>query len=288
MLIASIDAFMPIVDDPYVFGQIAAANALSDVYAMGGTPLFALAFCGFPQGKLDLEILRKIMQGGADKAQEAGVVVAGGHTIDDDEPKYGLAVVGRAHPDEIVTNAGARIGDRLVLTKVLGSGIITTAARADVAPEGSLAQAIEQMLQLNRTAAQVAQEVGIHAGTDISGYGLLGHGLEMAEASGVRLQFYASKVRMMPAALELARQVIVPAGLVSNQEHVTPKTTVAAGVTGEVLRVLCDPQTSGGLLMAVEAGRANDLVERQRAAGEVAEIVGRVTEGDPGTLAVLA
>ncbi len=268
MLIASIDAFMPIVDDPYVFGQIAAANALSDVYAMGGTPLFALAFCGFPQGKLDLEILRKIMQGGADKAQEAGVVVAGGHTIDDDEPKYGLAVVGRAHPDEIVTNAGARIGDRLVLTKVLGSGIITTAARADVASEGSLAQAIEH--------------------TDISGYGLLGHGLEMAEASGVRLQFYASKVRMMPAALELARQVIVPAGLVSNQEHVTPKTTVAAGVTGEVLRVLCDPQTSGGLLMAVEAGKANDLVERQRAAGEVAEIVGRVTEGDPGTLAVLA
>jgi len=285
-LVATIDIFTPIVDDPYTFGQIAAVNSLNDIYAMGGRPLLALNFCGFPKDTLSLDTLRAILQGGADKCAEAGVCVGGGHTVDDAEPKYGLAVIGQIHPDRIITNAGAQPGDVLILTKPLGLGLITTAAKMDAAPAGSLAAAVEIMLRLNASASAAMQEVGVHAATDITGYGLLGHALEVAQASQVQLEFEAGRVPILEAALGLAAAGYAPGGLYANREFVEPALTVTGDVAEDRLAVLCDPQTAGGLLIAVAPDRAEALIAALERGGDMAAVIGRVTDGLPATIVV--
>ncbi len=250
-LILTVDFFTPIVDDPYTFGQIAAANALSDVYAMGGRPLTALNIVAFPACELDGETLPAILRGGADKVAEAGAVIAGGHTIDDAQPKYGLSVTGVVHPGKIWTNAGARPGDALVLTKPIGTGVLATAAKAGMFPAG-VAASIETMAALNAKAAAAAADHPIHACTDITGFGLLGHLFELAGASGMRAEIASAALPLLPDAAEAAAMGLVPAGAYRNRDYLAA-VTFAAGVP-EPLRDLCfAPQTSGGLLFALPA-----------------------------------
>lgn len=264
-LIQTVDFFTPVVDDPYSFGQIAAANALSDVYAMGGRPLTALNIVAFPICELEQDILPAILRGGYDKVAEAGAVIVGGHTIDDPEPKYGLSVTGIAHPDKIWTNAGALPGDALILTKPLGTGILVTAARADLFPAGAAA-ARESMAALNKTAAEAADAFPIHACTDITGFGLLGHLGEMTKASGVRAEIAAAALPLLPDAAEAAAMGLIPAGAYANRDYLTD-VTFTAGVP-EYLRDICfDPQTSGGLLFALPAAAAEDFLAALRQAG---------------------
>ncbi|MDN5347202.1 MAG: selenide, water dikinase [Clostridia bacterium] len=284
-LIQTIDFFTPIVDDPYLFGQIAAANALSDVYAMGGRPLTAMNVVAFPASKLDLAVLGEILKGGADKILEAGALLVGGHTIEDDEPKYGLAVTGIVHPDKVVTNCGARPGDRLVLTKPLGTGIIATAIKAGLADKEVEAQAAGLMAALNRMAAEAMVGVGVHACTDITGFGLLGHALEMANGSRVSLKFAASEVPVLPAAKEFAAMGLIPGGAYRNRKFVGDRVSFAKGVP-EVLRdVFFDPQTSGGLLIAVAPDKADRLLRECEARGVKAVVVGEVLE--PGEVKLI-
>lgn len=286
-LIQTVDFFTPVVDDPYLYGQIAAANALSDVYAMGGWPLTAMNITCFPTGKLDLGILREILQGGADKIVEAGAVLVGGHTIRDDEPKYGLAVTGIVHPEKVITNAGARPGDLLVLTKPLGIGIITTAIKGGVAPEEAVQEAVRWMTRLNREAAAAMQEVETHACTDITGFGLLGHALEMATASGVALVIDSQQVPVIAGAADLARMGILPGGARANRRFVDVHVTWPAGIPAETQDILCDPQTSGGLLIAVGREDGSVLVEKLSRAGlTYAAVIGEVTAEEAGRLIV--
>ena len=287
-LVATIDVFTPVVDDPYTFGQIAAVNALSDVYAMGARPLFALNFCGFPADKLPLEALQQILQGGADKCAEAGVCIGGGHTIEDDEPKYGLAVIGQVHPDEVITNAAAQPGDALVLTKPIGVGLVTTAAKMDAAAQEALEEATRHMLRLNAAASEVMRETGVRAATDITGYGLLGHALELARASSVRLQFDVPAVPLLETAIGLAMDGFIAGGLCLNREFVEPALTADPDLPDVLIQVLCDPQTAGGLLIAVAPDRLDHLVAGLRRSGDMAAVIGRVAEGPPGTLELLA
>lgn len=284
-LVQTVDFFTPIVDDPYAFGQIAAANALSDIYAMGGTPFLALNVVCFPVKKLGTEILAEILRGGADKVAEAGVALAGGHTVEDDVPKYGLAVSGTVHPDAILTNATSRPGNRLVLTKPLGTGVITTAIKADMCPEEVAAAAIASMQALNAAAARVMREVGAEAGTDVTGFGLLGHALEMAVASKVGLRIEAASVPLLPGALELARMGLLPGGAHANARHVQESVRFAPGVPPELRDLLADPQTSGGLLMAVAPEKTSELLERLHTAGVTAAAIGEVTD-ESGIIAV--
>jgi selenide,water dikinase len=284
-LIQTVDFFTPVVDDPYLFGQIAAANSLSDVYAMGGRPLTALNIVGFPLGLLDGEVLLAILQGGQDKVMEAGAVLVGGHTIDDHEPKYGLSVTGTVHPDRVLTNAGARPGDVLILTKSLGTGILATAARAELFPEGVQAAACS-MATLNRVAAELAEAYPIHACTDITGFGLLGHLSEMAVASGVRMEIAASKLPLLRDAAEAASFGLVPAGAYANRDYLRQVTFDPA--VPENIRDLCfDPQTSGGLLYSLEAKEAESLLQVLRAAGiEQAAIIGQIIAEGRGEIHV--
>jgi len=265
-LVQTVDVFTPIVDDPYTFGQIAATNALSDVYAKGGRPLLALNIAGFPR-KLPLDILAEILRGGGDKALEAGVSIVGGHTIDDPEPKYGLAVTGLVHPARFVSNAGAREGDVLFLTKPLGIGVITTGIKQDKTPPDVAAEAVRVMNMLNRAASEAMIQVGVHAATDITGFGLLGHLYEMVDASGVGARILAAAVPLLPGAADLAAHGAVAGGTARNLEWLADKVRWATPIDDTTRILLADAQTSGGLLIAVPADRAAALEHALRARG---------------------
>jgi selenide,water dikinase len=286
-LVVTADFFTPIVDDAYTFGAIAAANALSDVYAMGGTPLMAVNLVAFPAAQLPLPVLSAILRGGADKAREAGIQILGGHSIDDPEPKYGLAVVGTVHPERVVRNRGGRPGDRLVLTKPLGTGIISTAVKHGVAPGGAQAAAVASMLRLNGAAAQVmAQAAGVHAATDVTGFGLLGHLHFLAKASQLAARVIAAAVPVLPGAEELADAGEVPGGTGSNERFLRPRVHWSSSVAAARRSVLADAQTSGGLLIAVSHGDARQLAGGLRANGADAAIIGELTPGVPGQIDV--
>jgi selenide,water dikinase len=289
-LVQTVDYFTPVVDDPYDFGRVAAANALSDVYAMGAEPFMALNLVGFPTGILPLSVLQDILRGGAAVCGEAGVAVVGGHSIDDPEPKFGLAVTGRARPEDIWLNRTARDGDLLVLTKPLGIGILTTAIkRGRLSPE-EIRAAVDLMTTLNRDAADAAREVGVHAATDVSGYGLLGHLHEMAHGSGLEAEVWAGEVPFLSARVrELAAEGVVPGGSKRNLQFVVEKGAVfEAGLAPEEEILLADAQTSGGLLLAVGEDRAPSLVAALRARKTpAAATVGRLRAGRPGVIRVL-
>jgi len=285
-LIHTLDFFTPVVDDPYVFGQIAAANALSDVYAMGGTPLLALNIACFPTC-FPPELMGAILKGGADKVKEAGALIAGGHTISDEEPKYGLSVTGLVHPNGMVTNAGAQVGDVLVLTKPLGTGIILTAAKADLAQKDVVALVEESMATLNRNAAQAMVAQSVVACTDITGFGLLGHGHEMAVASGVALKIRAAQVPLFRDVLAYARMGLIPGGAYRNREYLKGKVSFGAGVHEALQIAFFDPQTSGGLLLSIAAHKVDHLLADLKARGVGdACIIGRVVAGKPGYIEV--
>jgi selenide, water dikinase len=286
-LVLTVDVLTPVADDPYVFGQIAAANSLSDVYAMGGTPLAALCVLGYPVGEVSHETVRNVLAGMWDKVREAGAVVAGGHTTKDVELKCGLAVTGLVHPDRVVTNAGARPGDALVLTKPLGIGIITTALRASLAPARAIEQANRVMCELNRAGAMVMTEVGVNSATDITGFGLLGHAWEMAQAGGVEVEIQARRVPIIPEAFDLARQSLFPAGSVKNHEFMKTRADFAPSVPEDLQMLLCDAQTSGGLLISLPAERAAGLCNRLLEVGVLqSAVIGRVLPG-PARISVV-
>jgi selenide,water dikinase len=266
-LIQTVDFFTPIVDDPYDYGQIAAANALSDVYAMGGTPRTALNLVCWPPSGLDPEILGAILAGGADKVHEAGCALIGGHSIQDEELKYGLAVTGIARPDAIVTNADARPGDGLVLTKPLGTGILTTALKHGARTSEEIVEAVTAMKALNGSAMAVAQRHALHAATDITGFGLLGHAIQMADASGVTLVFEADRIPTFAGVEELALEGQVPGGGFANRAYFGPRVAIDERVGEGHIRVAFDPQTSGGLLLAVPVEEASALVAALVASG---------------------
>lgn len=284
-LIQTLDFFTPIVDDPYMFGQIAAANSLSDVYAMGGKPLTAMNIVAFPIGCLPAEILGDILAGGQDKVIEAGAVIVGGHTVEDSEPKYGLSVTGIVHPDRIWKNSGAQPGDTLILTKAIGTGVLATAAKAEMFPEG-VAASMYSMAFLNRIAAEVAGEYTIHACTDITGFGLLGHVYEMASGSGVTIKLQADSIPLLPDAAEAAAMGLVPGGAYANREYLKT-VTIASSVPVHIQDLCFDPQTSGGLLLSVPANRANELLQELRQAGlKQAAIIGEVIQEGRGEIYV--
>lgn len=276
-LVQTVDFFPPIVDDPYTFGAIAAANALSDIYAMGGRPILALAIAAFPDD-LDPAIAAAILQGGANKAAEAGAVVAGGHTVVDREPKYGLCVTGLVDPARITAKVGARPGDRLLLTKPLGTGLITTALKRGAAPAEHLAAAVASMLRLNRRAAELSATVEVHAATDITGYGLLGHAAEIARRSAVGLRIDTARLPLLPGALDAARQGYVPGGLRRNREYLEGEGYVhySASIEEAIRLILFDPQTSGGLLIALPPAAAAQLQATCATHGEPCWAIGEV------------
>lgn len=286
-LVQTVDFFTPVVDEPYWYGAIAAANSFSDVYAMGGTPLTALNLVCFPIDSAPADILADILRGGYDKAQEAGVVILGGHSVDDPEPKYGMAVTGVVHPQKVITNADAKPGDLLVLTKPLGTGIITTAAKFDECPADVLDEAIRVMATLNAGAAQAMQEVGVHSATDVTGFGLIGHLHQMAQASGVAIRLHAGRVPLLPAAERLALQGNTTRGGSLNREYVAELLRFSDRVPLSLQHVLLDPQTSGGLVIAVEPERVSALLEALHARQTpCAEVIGEVLEGQPGQIVV--
>ena len=286
-LVLTVDFFPPIVDDPWSFGAIAAANAFSDVYAMGGRPILALNLVCFPTD-LPVEILGEVLNGGAAKAREAGALIVGGHTVNDQEPKYGMAVTGLVEPGRQVTNAGARPGDRLVLTKPLGSGIITTAGKNGVADPDTMSRAIEVMATLNNAASEAMMEVGINACTDITGFGLLGHLQSMVEASGVSARVHLSKLPLIEGTRGLAQAGVAPGGTHRNLESVEKVTSWDDSITQEDKLILSDAQTSGGLLIAVPEEKLTQLMESLSSRGvEEAAVVGEVVERDDAELHVL-
>jgi selenide,water dikinase len=277
-IIFTTDFFTPVVDDPYTYGAVAAANAMSDIYAMGGQVVLALSIAAFPP-KLPAPVISEIMRGAAEKVAEAGGVIAGGHTIDDDEPKFGLAVMGTVHPSRVGKKGGARPGDQLLLTKRLGVGIITTAAKGDQADPAHLDGAIQAMLQLNRKAAELAQQVTFHAMTDVTGFALLGHGYEMASQSGARFRFHFERLPFLDGAKEYADLWLFPAGACNNQrtfqDHVS-----FGGLAEEMQMLLFTPETSGGLLVALAPAEADRLEELCRRAGQSVWRVGEVVDGE--------
>ena len=276
LLLQSVDFFPPIVDDPYRFGQIAAANALSDVYAMGGYPLTAMNLVGFPE-KLDLGILREILAGGQSKIEESGAKLCGGHSVLDDEPKYGLSVTGFVEEDRVVRNAGARVGDVLVLTKPLGFGILTTALKRDFVSEAEIEDAVEVAATLNKGGRAALREVEVSAATDVTGYGFLGHLSEMLEASGLGAVVRRSEVPVWERSVSLAAEGCYPGGLKNNREYLGDKVT-PDGVGPEDLLPLYDPQTSGGLLVAVPEQQASAFVRVLERHATLAAVVGEVVE----------
>lgn len=290
-MVQTVDFFPPIVDDPFLFGQIAAANALSDIYAMGAKPAVAMNLLCVPSC-LEESVIRDILAGGHDKAFEACCAIGGGHTIQDNEPKYGLCVTGFVHPQRVLTNGGARPGDVLVLTKPLGSGVITTAAKADLAEAPALNTAYEQMAALNKSACELAAGLEVHGCTDVTGFGLLGHSLEMAQASGATLEITASALPLLPQARELAEMGIIPGGAYRNMDYVTPylQGDLAQWETGarrSVLDLMCDPQTSGGLLFALPEKAARELSSRLETVTPWARLIGRVLPKEDKPLALV-
>ena len=283
-IIQTLDFFPPPVDDPYLFGQIAAANSLSDVYAMGGKPITAMNIVAFPLCALGKEALAEILRGGAEKCIEAGAVIAGGHSIEDKEPKFGLSVTGIVHPDKVLANRGAKVGDVLVLTKPVGSGMLVTAAQAELFAD-SVAIAYSEMIRLNKYAAEIMVDYPVHACTDITGFGLLGHAFEMTAASEIKLVLDSATVPIFSDALAAAEMGFVPAGVYNNRKHYTA-VTFHESVSDALRDVLFDPQTSGGLLIALAKADALLMTERMVAAGIVAAIIGEVSEQGSGEIYV--
>jgi selenide, water dikinase len=273
-LVQTVDFFAPIVDDAYIFGQIAAANALSDVYAMGGEPLTALNIVGFPSGKLPISVLTDLLRGGQDKVHEAGALIVGGHTVIDEELKYGLAVTGRADPKHLLTNAGAVVRDRLYLTKPLGTGILSTAAKQDRLPRQQLQTLLASMTELNRDASRAALRVGVRCATDITGFGLLGHALHIARASNVTLRIEMGRVPELPGVRETLRAGVRTGGAERNEEYLRDLVDWAAA-SEEDRALAIDPQTSGGLLVAISRDRASEYVSLVPHAVEIGEVVER-------------
>jgi selenide,water dikinase len=281
-IVETVDFFTPVVDDPYWFGRIAAANAFSDIWAMGARPLFALNLVSWPVGRLSLDALGEVLRGGAEAASLAGAPVLGGHSIDDPEPKYGMAVTGIVHPRRVLRNVGARPGDVLVLTKPLGAGIVTTAIKRGIAPAALIERVVEVMSTLNRAAGEALAASGaVHALTDVTGYGLLGHGWEMAEGSGVALRLLASAVPVLDGVHELAAKDVVPGGTKANLKWVTPNLRVDPALPPTTAIVLADAQTNGGLLAAVDPERLEAVLASLREAGVAPAVVGEVLAGPP-------
>lgn len=287
-LIVTVDFFPPITDDPYEFGAIAAANSLSDVYAMGGKPLIALNVVGFP-ASLDKEILGKTLQGGYAKAAEAECLIVGGHTVDDPEPKYGLSVIGVVEPGRQISNANAQVGDVLVLSKPIGTGIITTAGKQGVVEPEVLAGAVDNMAALNRPASQAMQRVGVNAATDITGFGLLGHLKSMVKGSSVSAEVNLSAVPVLPGTRALLERGVAPGGTHRNVSSVNDVVDWHPDLTDDDKMLFCDAQTSGGLLMSVPAAKADTLVAALIEEGApCAAVVGKVTDGPAGTIVAVA
>jgi selenide,water dikinase len=277
-IVNTVDFFTPIVDDPYIFGQVAAANALSDIYAMGAEPRTALNIVGFPRGSLDLDVLAEIIKGGAERAKKAGTVVIGGHSIIDQELKYGMAVTGVVHPDQVIRNVGVRAGDALVLTKPLGTGIITTALKRRKASPKSVRAAVTSMITLNSTASRIMRKYPVHACSDVTGYGVLGHALEMASGTRVTIVLEAAKLPLLDGAARLAMEGHLTGGCKRNRTYLEDKVAIDPAVPEGLVEVAFDPQTSGGLLIALPQKEAPKLVKELRASGvKAATIVGHAT-----------
>lgn len=285
-LVVTVDFFSPVVDDPVDFGRIAAANALSDLYAMGARPLFVLNLFAFPRAYLDSGIPEGILEGGRLVAEEAGVPILGGHSIDDPEPKYGMVAIGEAHPERLITNSAARPGDVLVLTKPLGIGIITTALKADAAPPSVITRSVEVMTTLNRGAAEAMTSEGVKAGTDVTGFGLLGHLRVMARASGVAATVRADAVPILEGARPLAEAGHVPGGTKRNSRDLDPDLEVASGVDPVTRLLLCDAQTSGGMLMAVAPDRVEKVLAALKNRAPAAVRIGELHEGPAGHIRI--
>lgn len=288
-IVQTIDFFTPIVDDPFTFGQIAVTNALSDVYAMGGKPLTAMNVVCFPVGKMDIAILHDILLGGLDKMREAGVLLVGGHSVDDSELKYGLSVTGIVHPDKVLLNRGAKDGDKLILTKSLGTGIVSTALKRGIATPALVEKSIKSMTTLNRKAAELMSEVGgVHAVTDITGFGFLGHACEMIEDSSLRMIISASQVPIFPEIHELIEKGIVPGGLQRNKKFRFPLLNVSVDCPTWLLDALFDPQTAGGLLISLPPQEAEQLLARMHQENMAeASIVGEIVADEEWGIQVL-
>jgi len=285
-LIQTVDFFTPVVDDPYWFGQIAAANSLSDVYAMGGKPLTAMNIVCFPSQKLDYTVLAQMLKGGFDKVNEAGALMLGGHSVDDDEPKFGLSVTGTVHPEQVKTNAAAKTGDRIILTKPLGTGIITTALKGELIKEKDAEEAVEVMAELNAAAAELVQEYNINACTDITGFGLLGHAYEMAAASKAGIQLYYSRIPLLNRVEELAAEGMVPGGAYRNRDYLKTCVKINSSVNDIEASILFDPQTSGGLLITIPSAESESLIKEMKKRGIKGEVIGDVVD-NPGIVTVL-
>ena len=278
-IVQSLDFFTPIVDDPYTFGQITAANALSDIYAMGAQPVTALNIVAFPIDDMDKRILKDILRGGIDKINESGAVLAGGHSIKDDELKYGLSVTGIVHPDKLISNKGARPGDVLILSKALGTGIVATALKRKIALSEQLDAMTASMIQLNKYAAEVAVKYQVNAMTDVTGYGLVGHLLEMLDSSGMDATIFTEKLPLLPGAMEWANKKVIPGGLVTNLKYYKPRLDLGPGVSESMEYLTVDPQTSGGLLISTPAASAERLLQELPANGvDQARIIGEITQ----------
>jgi len=286
-IVQTLDFFTPIVDDPYIFGQVAAANALSDVYAMGGKPLTAMNIVCFPVKTMDMSILREILTGGLAKLHEAGVTLVGGHSVEDKELKYGLSITGVAHPQKVILNTGARVGDRLILTKQLGTGIINTALKGGVADEVAVSKSVKCMVTLNDKASELMLTVDVHACTDVTGFGLLGHACEMIEGTDVGMVIYSSQVPFFPEVKELSEMGMIPGGLHRNREFRISMVEISPEIPLFMVDVLFDPQTSGGLLISVPGAEAEPLLDRMHKEGiEEAAIIGEVVAEPKGRIIV--
>jgi selenide,water dikinase len=277
-IVVTTDFFTPVVDDAYDYGSIAAANSLSDVYAMGGHPFLALNVAALPDN-LPHEISSEIIRGGAEKAREAGVVIAGGHTVKDKEPKYGLVVIGFVHPQKVLSKGGLKVGDALVLTKPLGFGVTTTALKREQADEQDVMEAVNWMKRLNRTTSELAIEFDLRGGTDVTGYSLLGHGMEMADASGVGLNLEFAKIPFISCARKYAEMGCFAGGAFDNRKHFEGKVSFAEAVDEENRMLLFDPQTSGGLLLGVPQEKLEEFASRARELSQAVWVVGRVETG---------
>jgi len=288
-IIQTLDFFTPIVDDPYTFGQIAAVNALSDVYAMGGRPLTAMNIICFPVSKMDIAVLRQILDGGMDKMREAGVLLVGGHSVEDNELKYGLSVTGVIHPEKVLRNKGAEKGDKLILTKPLGTGIISTALKGGMADEGLVARSVKSMTTLNKRAMELMTETpDIHACTDITGFGFLGHACEMVEGCDVGIKIYTSSIPYFQGVREFVEMGVIPGGLHRNRSFRMHMIEIDSSCSDWMIDILFDPQTAGGLLISLSAVQAEVLVQKMRAEGiEEAVIVGEVVPEPKGKILVV-
>jgi len=284
-LIQTLDFLTPMVDDPYLFGQIAAVNALNDIYAMGGQPLLAMNVVCFPQCG-DMEVLRQIMAGGLSKVKEAGALIVGGHTVDDNEPKYGLAVCGIVHPGKVISNSHAQPGDLIFLTKPIGSGIISTAVKADMASGQAIEEASMWMSRLNNVEGRIIQQIGINAATDITGFGLIGHLCEMAEASNIQVELEVKNLRFMEGAMGYAQMGLIPAGAYINRDYFQTKVKYGNQIDVTVRELLFSPETAGGLLISVASEKYMELMTAMKEQARMCYQIGQVLEGGQPSIVI--